>query len=86
MAMEKSRIEKLSTVALCDYLNAEIPTLSKDVVSLIQEHKIDGGAFVELEDESLKEIAPLLGDRLKLKRIIKAALAREVRYLLSKTS
>ena len=51
---------------------------------MVQEHKIDGGAFVELEDKSLKEIAPLLGDRLKLKRIIKAALAREViRYLLS---
>ena len=30
------------------------------------EHKIDGEVLLQLNDEHLKEIAPLLGDRLKV--------------------
>lgn len=71
-------IESLSTEDLCFYLKQEIPSLSEDVFKLLNEHKIDGGLFLELDDEYLKEVAPLLGDRLKLKRVMKTAIANDV--------
>lgn len=41
----------------------------------MKEHKIDGEVFVALNDEYLREIARLLGDRLKIKRALATALA-----------
>ena len=53
-----------------EYLRCTLPTLSQSILETILEHKIDGETFLQLEDEDLKEIAPLLGDRIKLKRCI----------------
>lgn len=70
--------ETFSPCQVCTYLKQEIPTLSQDVLSKLEEHKIDGELFLGLNDEYLKELAPLLGDRLKLKRVINAALQAKV--------
>ena len=53
-----------------DYIQEEIPQIEKDVLENIVLHKIDGETFLVLNDEYLREIAPLLGDRLKLKKLI----------------
>ena len=55
---------------MCTYLEQEIPTLSQEVLMKLQEHQIDGQVFMGLNDEYLREVAPLLGDRMKLKRVI----------------
>lgn len=55
------------------FVKGGIPTLSVEVLETITAHKIDGEVLLEMNDEYLLEIAPLLGDRLKLKKaIIKA--------------
>ena len=41
----------------------------------MQEHKVNGEVFLALNDEYLRELAPGLGDRLKMKRVIAATLA-----------
>ena len=78
LKMSKSSLSLMSTDELCAYLKQEIPNISDNIVKLFSEHKIDGEVFLELDDEYLKEVAPLLGDRLKLKRVKKAAIAISV--------
>ena len=53
---------------MCDYLREE--DVDEAILINIKKHKIDGSLFVQLNDEYLREIAPLLGDRLRLKNII----------------
>ena len=62
--------ESLPTEELCAYLKQQIPLILEEIITAFKEHKIDGSAFVELNDEYLREVAPLLGDRLKIKRLI----------------
>lgn len=62
---------------VCVYLKKEIPSLSDDILDCVITHKIDGETFLELNDEYLKEIAPRLGDRLKLKKLIQAAVCEK---------
>ena len=66
--------ETFSPSQVCDYLKLELPTLSQEVLRKLEEHKIDGEVFLGLNDEYLREVAPLLGDRLKIKRVIYSAL------------
>ena len=66
----------LSPDEVCDFLKEQIPSISDNIVQKIKEHKIDGDIFLALNDEYLREIAPLLGDRLKMKHAIATALAR----------
>ena len=63
---------------LCLFLEKEIPTTFKDILGKIVEHKIDGEVFLGLNDEYLREIAPLLGDWLKIKRVFSATLDKTV--------
>ena len=62
----------------CAYLKEQSPLISEGILERFVEHKIDGEVFLELNDEYLREIAPLLGDRLKLKKIINKALAESL--------
>ena len=62
--------EALSPAALCRHLKERVPSISKAILDCVMEHKIDGEVFLSLTDENLREIAPLLGDRLKIKRVI----------------
>ena len=61
--------EKLSPDKVCVYLKQEIPTIAEDILEKVVEHKIDGEVFLSLNDKYLCEIAPLLGDHLKIKRV-----------------
>lgn len=58
---------------VCLYVREEISTISQSVLEAIAAQKIDGEVFLELDDECLREIAPLGGDRLKLKKAIRKA-------------
>ena len=66
-------LEDKSIEGLCDYLSTEITSISEDVLSNLRRHKVDGKIFVQLNKEYLREVAPLLGDRLKLKKGISEA-------------
>ena len=65
--------EFYSPQQVCEFLKNEIPTISGDILEKIIAHKIDGEVFLEIDDEYLREIAPLVGDRVKMKRAIRTA-------------
>ena len=65
-----TELEGFSPGEICAYVKDQIPSISNEILDRIKEHEIDGSVFLELNDEYLREIAPRLGDRLKLKRII----------------
>ena len=56
-----------------EYIEKEVSALSQSVLEAIVEQKIDGEVFLELDDEFLREIAPLCGDRIKIKKAIRKA-------------
>ena len=68
----------LSPEEVCAYLKEQIPFISEGILERLVEHKIDGEVFLQLNDECLREMALLLGDRLKLKKIINKALAESL--------
>ena len=67
----------LSPEEVCAYLKEQIPFISEGILERLVEYKIDGEVFLQLNDEYLREMA-LLGDRLKLKKIINKALAESL--------
>ena len=71
---EGFRFEGLSPGEIREYVKEHIPSISDEILENFKEHKIDGSVFLELNDEYLREMAPRLGDRLKLKGIITRAL------------
>ena len=42
---------------------------SNEIASAFQEHGIDGATFCEMSDNHLREVAPKICDRVKLKKI-----------------
>ncbi len=62
--------------SVCDYLKNEIPAIHRGILDRIVEHKIDGEVFLSLNDEYLREVAPLLGDRLKIRCVLNSLLLR----------
>ena len=68
-------IKSLSCESVRSYVKKRIPTISDSVFEKIREHKRDDEVFLSLNDEYLRGIAPLLGDQLKIKRVITAALS-----------
>ena len=69
-----AQIHSLSVDGLVDLLEKEIPGLEAAVCDNIRKHKIDGQIFIQLNEEYLREVAPLLGDRVRLKQIISSSL------------
>ena len=72
LAMDSRRLflSSFTPQEISDFVKNEIPGLSEDVLTSIVSHKIDGEVFLALNEEYLREIAPFLGDRIKLKKVI----------------
>ena len=67
--------ERFSPNDVCDFVKDQVPNISQDVLDNILQHKIDGEVFLALNDEYLRKIAPLLRDRLKMKRVVSTGFA-----------
>ena len=67
-------MEGRSTEDLCHFLSESFPDIDESILDNIRRHKIDGSVFMQLNEEYLREVAPLLGDRIKLKNIISKSL------------
>ena len=67
-SMEK--LELATAEEVSDFLATNIPEIDEAILDNFRKHKIDGSVFVQLTDEYLRELAPLLGDRLKIKRLV----------------
>ena len=55
---------------ICVFLREELPSLDEDIIETFRQNKIDRIAFIELNDEYLRELCPILGDRMKIKKIV----------------
>lgn len=53
--------QRKSVSELCDYVSIEYPDIDGEVIQNLRKHKVDGDTFLQLDEEYLKEIAPLLG-------------------------
>ena len=71
---EVERFVNFTSTKVSSFLREKCPEVSESVLESISDHKIDGDAFLQLDYQGLKEIAPLLGDRLKIKRVMKSIL------------
>lgn len=63
-------VGSLSVDELCDVLSNK--GLSEEVVAAIETNKVSGKAFLALTDEHLKEMFPLIGERIAVKEQIVA--------------
>lgn len=64
------------------FIKTRAPSLSEKVLEVFIAENIDGEVFLELNDEQLREVVPLFGDRLKIKLAIKAARSSSVSHAL----
>ena len=53
-------VEDFSTEDVCTYIQEQVPDISQSFLEALKEHRIDGGVLLELTDEYLRELAPLL--------------------------
>ena len=67
-------MEDYNPEQLCEFLKKQVPDITECVLEAILTHKISGDVFMELNEEYLREIVPLLGDRLKLIKAIRFCL------------
>ena len=58
---------------VCLYIKEKVSTIFDGVLKNIVAEKIDGEVLLEMDDDSLREVAPLVGDRLKIKKAISKA-------------
>jgi len=73
--------ERFSPEEVSQFVQKHLPQVEDSVLENIINHKIDGEVFMSLSEEYLREVAPLLGDRLKIKRLINQLLTDvTVRY------
>lgn len=57
--------------AFADYLRAK--GLHEDVISAVVDNRINSVLFLSLTESDLKELAPAIGDRLCLRKILEEA-------------
>ena len=66
--------ESYSPEEVCHFIKGQFPMISDTVMDEITTHGIDGETFIALDDENLREIAPKLCDRVRMKKAVQMAL------------
>lgn len=67
----KREIESYDVEQLCDYLT-QLGQLSEEMIASIRQNRVNGVIFFDLGDDDLREIAPTLGDRKTLQKLIRS--------------
>ena len=55
------------------FVRKELPSLDEDVIGNFKQDKIDGIAFMELDGDYLWELHPVLGDHMKIKKLVRTS-------------
>ena len=61
---------------ICVFLREEFSSLVEDVIETFRQNRIDGIAFIELNNECHRELCPILGDCMKIKKIVQTCVER----------
>ena len=67
--MGKEDVEKYDCQQLSDYLLSS--GIREEVTEAFQANLINGEAFLELSEEDLKELLPVIGDRILIRKLLK---------------
>ena len=70
-------MEGKSVEEVCEYLYDSIHDIDESVLDNIRKHKIDGSILMQLNEEYLREVVPLVGDRVKVRQLISKSLESE---------
>lgn len=61
-------MDKLSSLELCEFLSEK--NIADDVVDAIMDNELTGEHLLLLTEMEMKELAPKIGDRVKLRQIV----------------
>lgn len=70
VAMDTGKIEELDSAEFGDYLLEE--GFHEDIVSAFTKNRIRGEDFLEMTEEDLKELLPVVGDRIHVRKLLKS--------------
>lgn len=73
--MEK--IRELSCADFCDFLLKE--GFHEDIVSTFTKNRICGETFFEMTEEDIKELVPIVGDRIRVRKLLNVVRQDQVR-------
>lgn len=66
--MTMERLEDFSCDLLAEFL--EEKGLHQDIISAIIRNRISGPVFLALSEEDIKELLPVIGDRVSLRKVL----------------
>lgn len=52
------------------FLAGEVPDIDENVLKSFADNKVSGDLLLDLDDDSLRELIPVLGDRIRVKKVI----------------
>lgn len=64
-----ARIEEMGIDEFCDYLLEE-KGFHSDVVTCFSRNRIAGATFLELSEDDLKDLVPVVGDRVDVRKLL----------------
>ena len=64
------RVAKMSKEELCDYLDGK--GLDPEAVDAVRQNRLSGATFLELSKEHLKELFPVVGDRIAVSKLLES--------------
>ena len=64
-----AQIEEMGVDEFCDYL-LEQKGFHSDVVTNFNRNRISGATFLDLNDEDLKDLVPVIGDRVNVRKLL----------------
>lgn len=67
---EVDRVAKMSKDELCDYLKCK--DLDPEAVETVKQNRLSGATFLELSKEHLKELFPVVGDRIAVSKLLES--------------
>lgn len=66
---EMERIREMDVEEFCEFLVVE-RALHPDLKATFSENRVSGAVFLDLTEEDLKELVPVLGDRTKVRKLL----------------
>ena len=67
-----SHLQFLSVEELADYLEEE--GMDEEVAKSFKENRICGATFLQLQNDELKELVPVIGSRVKVRKLLENAI------------
>ena len=63
--------EKLSVAELCEWLSEKVKDdVQEESIEVLRQNRVNGRSFLEVTDEDLKELFPLIGERKAVARVV----------------